>query len=168
MKKILLAFLAVIIIVSSSVCVCAKEVYKLGDANKDGSVNIIDTTYIQRYLAKMSNETEIELSLADVNGDNTINILDATMIQMYLAKLISKFPAENTTETTPSVDSDGYYDQIIKPWGIYIKEIIIMETYEKLLIDVKFISKEDVITTSSPVDDDNDHDNGFRMFSDFE
>lgn len=43
-----------------------------------------------------------------------------------------------------------------------------METYEKLLIDVKFISKEDVITTSSPVDDDNDHDNGFRMFSDFE
>lgn len=35
------------------------------------------------------------------------------------------------------------------------------EIYEKLLIDIEFIAKEDVITTSSSLDDEEDHDNAY-------
>lgn len=42
------------------------------------------------------------------------------------------------------------------------------ETYEKLLIDIEFIGKEDVITTSSSFDDDSDHDNGFIDWGELE
>lgn len=35
------------------------------------------------------------------------------------------------------------------------------EIYEKLLIDIELIAKEDVITTSASLDDEEEHDNAY-------
>ena len=59
---------------------------KLGDADGDGEVTIIDATAIQRWLADMP-VSECILSYADFDGDGEVTILDATAIQRYLAGL---------------------------------------------------------------------------------
>ena len=61
--------------------------YKLGDSDLDGKVTIIDATVIQRCLAKLISEDELNKACADVDGDTKLSILDATNIQRYLAKL---------------------------------------------------------------------------------
>lgn len=59
----------------------------IGDANGDGTVNIVDATTIQIYVAKYKIEN-ISLTCADVNCDGAISITDATLIQMYITGLI--------------------------------------------------------------------------------
>lgn len=115
MKKLLLVLLVAIIITATTFCVAAKETDILGDVNNDGVVSIIDATQIQGYLADLVDTDDIDVLLADVDGDDDITILDATAIQLYLAQIIDKFPGENVSPTPPSVDSDGFYDQIVKP-----------------------------------------------------
>jgi len=112
MKKFLSIFIAVLIMVCSSVCIMAEETYKIGDANKDGKININDVTSIQLYLVKLYKNGELSVG-ADVDGSGKITIRDATFIQLYIVKHIDRFPCE--PETVPSTDSDGYYDQIVKP-----------------------------------------------------
>lgn len=56
-----------------------------GDANGNGTVNILDATYIIAYLYK-SGPAPDPLESADVNGSGGINILDATFIISYLFK----------------------------------------------------------------------------------
>ena len=58
-----------------------------GDADRDGSVTILDATRIQRYLAGLVTEEEIDLTAADADGDGLVSVLDATRIQRVLAKL---------------------------------------------------------------------------------
>lgn len=58
----------------------------IGDANKDGKVNIKDATIIQKHIAKMETGVEIVLEIADCFEDGKINIKDATLIQKFLAK----------------------------------------------------------------------------------
>ena len=62
-----------------------------GDVNGDGVVNIIDATFIQKYIAGIDSFTEKQESLADVNNDGLINIIDATSIQKYCAGISSDF-----------------------------------------------------------------------------
>lgn len=87
----------------------------LGDVNKDGVVNVLDTTEIQRYVACLNDFTDNQKFVADANADGKISILDATEVQRYVAecgdtnKNIGKtwrdaeyktiyHPAETTTE----------------------------------------------------------------------
>jgi hypothetical protein len=63
----------------------------VGDANNDGSVTIEDVTSIQKYLAVLLTERQINLTLADANRDGSVNVEDATTIQKYLAQLITQF-----------------------------------------------------------------------------
>ena len=58
-----------------------------GDADKDGEVTIFDATRIQRYLAELASEDEVNLKAADADSDNEVTIFDATRIQRYLAEL---------------------------------------------------------------------------------
>ena len=58
---------------------------QIGDTNLDGDININDVTAIQRYLAKLEEFTDEQISLADTNGDGEINITDATHLQKYIA-----------------------------------------------------------------------------------
>lgn len=99
----------------STFCVAAKETDILGDVNNDGIVSIMDATLIQCYLADLTDADEIDVSLADVDGDSRISVIDATSIQLLLAQIIDKLPGEDIVITPPSIDSDGYYDQIVKP-----------------------------------------------------
>lgn len=62
--------------------------YIVGDVDLDGKITIMDATEIQKYLAKLTIFTDLQIILADLTGDNDVNILDATYIQMYLAKLL--------------------------------------------------------------------------------
>ena len=56
----------------------------LGDANGDRSVDIVDATYIQRYLISIVSKYDIVSVAADYDKDEEITILDATKIQRAL------------------------------------------------------------------------------------
>ncbi len=65
----------------------AAELFKLGDVDMNGSVEIIDATMIQRDLADIISLSKPAMRLADVDGDSAVSILDCTYIQRYLAGL---------------------------------------------------------------------------------
>ena len=54
---------------------------KVGDANGDGQVGIVDATFIQRYVADMIPKQAVVLSAADVDGDEEVSSIDVTLIQ---------------------------------------------------------------------------------------
>ena len=62
-----------------------------GDADSDGKVTILDATRIQRFLAALCTEDDVDSYNADTDWDNKITILDATRIQRLLAGLITEF-----------------------------------------------------------------------------
>ena len=119
--KRLIAYLtaSMFILFATAFATLADTTYKYGDVNQDGVLSINDATDTQRYLAGYFNFTRDMLILSDVDDDNDVSIMDVTLIQMYLARLVDDFPANNevapTTPTTPPTDSDGYYDQVVKP-----------------------------------------------------
>lgn len=115
MKKVLLTFIAVVLVFSFSISAVAQQSYKLGDVNGDGILSIMDATCIQLYVAELYEKTENFSKNADVDGDSRISVFDATSIQLFLAQIIDKLPGEDIVITPPSIDSDGYYDQIVKP-----------------------------------------------------
>lgn len=61
----------------------------LGDADSDGKVTVLDSTYIQKYLTSIIQEDAINLITADAYKDTKITVLDATCIQKYLAHIPS-------------------------------------------------------------------------------
>jgi hypothetical protein len=62
-----------------------RDSYLVGDANGDGSVDIMDVTSIQRLLARYEDNLPDRLAERLAITDDEISILDATLIQMYLA-----------------------------------------------------------------------------------
>ncbi len=60
----------------------------LGDADKDGQLNIKDATAIQKNIAGLLKFDSEQTALADFNKDNEVNIKDATAIQKKIAGLI--------------------------------------------------------------------------------
>ena len=61
--------------------------YNYGDVDLNGSINIADSTIIQKYIAHSVTLSELQLILADVSQDEKVNVKDATLIQRYVAKL---------------------------------------------------------------------------------
>lgn len=61
----------------------------LGDVDADGTVTIIDATYIQKRLASIPIPFEINEAIADTDEDGSVTILDATYIQRWLASFKS-------------------------------------------------------------------------------
>ena len=79
---------AVILICSLSVGAgAALAPMRIGDADGDWDVTILDVTRIQRWLTGLNNMTKLQQFAADVNGDGELDILDATRIQRMLAGL---------------------------------------------------------------------------------
>jgi len=56
-----------------------------GDANNNGSINILDATFLINYLYKSGAAPDCN-DEADANGNNAINILDVTYLINYLYK----------------------------------------------------------------------------------
>lgn len=69
--------------------------YIMGDVNRDGSVNIFDSVYIQKKRVDLNDihrfYTNPQKSASDVNGDNWVDLLDAVEIQKYCAGKITEF-----------------------------------------------------------------------------
>ena len=63
----------------------------LGDVNLNGTLDIIDATYIQRHLAGLTTLSDRQLSLSDTNHSGGIDIIDATYIQRFLAGILKEF-----------------------------------------------------------------------------
>jgi len=61
--------------------------YEMGDVNRDGKLNIKDATAIQKFLAKITDFDDEQMTLADYFADGKVNIKDATQIQKKLANL---------------------------------------------------------------------------------
>ncbi|MDO4831607.1 MAG: alpha-amylase family glycosyl hydrolase, partial [Clostridia bacterium] len=55
--------------------------YNYGDVDLNGSINIADSTIIQKYIAQSVTLSELQLILADVSQDEKVNVKDATLIQ---------------------------------------------------------------------------------------
>lgn len=93
MIKRITAFILVLTLAVSMAITAAAEVAQTesqnlrADANRDGIVNIFDVTRIQRYLAELVGEEDIDLIAADADEDGEVSIRDATRIQRYLAGL---------------------------------------------------------------------------------
>lgn len=63
--------------------------YQTGDVNRDGKIDVIDSTLIQKYCSGIVSFDETQIKLADVNCDGTVDITDSTKIQKYLANIIN-------------------------------------------------------------------------------
>lgn len=81
----------------------------LGDVNKDGVVNVLDTTEIQRYVACLDDFTDDQKFVADINADGKISILDATEVQRYAAE------CDGTNEDIGKTWRDAEYKTIYHP-----------------------------------------------------
>lgn len=57
----------------------------MGDADGSGDVEIIDVTYIQRYLAKIFALTSSQIVASDVTRDGSPDIIDVTILQRAIA-----------------------------------------------------------------------------------
>ncbi|MBQ2971047.1 MAG: dockerin type I repeat-containing protein [Ruminococcus sp.] len=90
MKKLVSFLLVSAVLITAFVlpvgAVRVEELY--GDVNKDGSVDTIDATIVQRHLVGVSELVSLEYALADFDNDKDVSILDASAIQMYNAKMI--------------------------------------------------------------------------------
>lgn len=64
------------------------EGHTYGDVNCDGVADISDVTYIQKFLASLTDFSYTENKMADVNGDEEVTIDDATYIQKMLVGLV--------------------------------------------------------------------------------
>lgn len=70
-----------------------------GDVNRDGKVNLLDSTILARYVAKWPDYTAdtIDMRAADVNNDGKVNLLDSTILARHVAKWpdYAELPYEN-------------------------------------------------------------------------
>ncbi len=65
-----------------------------GDANGDGTVNILDAAIVQRAANQKITLNEEQALAADVNGDGIVDVLDVSFIQKYIVGKINAFPVE--------------------------------------------------------------------------
>lgn len=67
---------------------CEKElkedVFKIGDINRDNSIDIVDFTTLQNYIDNKIELDDYQKILADVNKDNSIDIIDTNILKNYL------------------------------------------------------------------------------------
>ncbi|MBQ6387306.1 MAG: starch-binding protein [Ruminococcus sp.] len=57
----------------------------VGDADQNGTVNVVDATEVQKHIVELVKLSSDALKAADANGDSLVNIKDVTAIQYYAA-----------------------------------------------------------------------------------
>ncbi|MBR1483599.1 MAG: hypothetical protein IJ598_11640 [Ruminococcus sp.] len=91
MKKIISLCLAAAMTFGTAAALhtAAAEKVKMGDADLNGVVNIVDATEIQRYLTEAVDFNATQKAVADVDKSNKIEIADVTMIQRIAADFLT-------------------------------------------------------------------------------
>lgn len=80
-------FLLILILVSSLLFLIeidAQDAETVGDVNNDGTVNILDLTYVASHFGESLDSTQ--MSAADVNGDGIINLLDLVIVASMIGR----------------------------------------------------------------------------------
>ncbi|SHJ92524.1 SpoIID/LytB domain protein [Anaerobranca californiensis DSM 14826] len=70
------------------------NVYKYGDVNGDGVVNVSDAIIILKYIVGDHPKSDLLYAAGDVNGDGRIDVSDAILILQRTVGSIDKFPVE--------------------------------------------------------------------------
>lgn len=70
-----------------------------GDINYDRSCDVLDATYIQRYLAGLNIDSDINIRRMDLDGSGDVSIIDATKLQRYIAKIDDSFTVATIVES---------------------------------------------------------------------
>ena len=97
-RAICVVLIAVIITAVAISASAATVTGKVGDADNDGKITIMDATRIQRFLAELVEDTDgVIVKLGDSNGDG-LNIMDATRIQRWLVDFEVNAPIGETIE----------------------------------------------------------------------
>lgn len=66
-----------------------KGKWMLGDVDNSGEVDVGDVTMLLKYLAKLADESEINMAAANVDGSEAVDVGDATLLLKVLAGLAS-------------------------------------------------------------------------------
>ena len=77
------------LVISAALCAgvsAASAAYRIGDADGNGEVNVIDATAVQRIVVSADSDDGSVRERVDIKGDG-IDITDATYIQRYCAGL---------------------------------------------------------------------------------
>lgn len=86
MKKIMAVIMAAITLVSASALSASafaiEDIYKIGDVNLDGEINIKDATELQKILAELKTASSEQMEKADVNYSGMADISDVSLLQM--------------------------------------------------------------------------------------
>ena len=96
----------------------------IGDVNLNGSIDIVDSTAVQKYIVKLitlSDKALIAAARCDADGENDIiSVKDATYIQMYAAKLdghgnVGTYYESEVTPTTAPVTEPATEEPTVAP-----------------------------------------------------
>ena len=87
MNKIFLVTIVLISLLLFISGIDAQDEDLLGDVNNDGTVNILDLTYVASHFGESIAPTE--MSDADLNGDGKINLLDLVIVASMIGKSVS-------------------------------------------------------------------------------
>ncbi len=122
MKKhaLLLALTIVVLSAMLSVAVLSAPSRILGDLDQNEQLNSTDIRLMLRYMVGGKSLTAEERLLADCDGNNRVDTQDVRYVLNVIAQnqTPSTLPTTTTVTTTttkPSLDDDGYYDEIVKP-----------------------------------------------------
>ena len=97
--------------------------YYYGDANNDGTVNIKDCTYIQKYINNVVKPENYDYFaiVSDLNKDGEVDMKDVTYLQKLIVGINPLTPDPTETTITPPTtppqitDEEGYNNHIYRP-----------------------------------------------------
>ena len=88
--------------------VCTKTVNAkpilIGDVNKDGRIDVLDETLLQKYFAEKIKFDDTQMLLADLDNSGIVDVTDLTYMQLYLAGKMNNKRNSGTSGT----GSSGY------------------------------------------------------------
>lgn len=82
MKRVMCAFLALVLVLGVTVLSVSANTVKYGDVNRDGKINNRDLGALQQYVNGFS--VDIDVTAADVRPDGKVNNRDLGLLQQYV------------------------------------------------------------------------------------
>lgn len=103
-------------------------VLTVGDLDRDGAASTDDARTVLRFVVGSCSLTRQQYLIADCNGDGRADTTDACIIlraatggetlpaaSFATTSVSTSVTVATTTTAAPSLDDDGYYDDIVKP-----------------------------------------------------